>query len=60
MQILSHVMRCTALVGAALFCLQPAIADQGGIEEIVVTAQKRVQSLQEVPVSVTVVGAMQL
>jgi iron complex outermembrane recepter protein len=49
----------TALVATPV-CAQeapPAEADKGGLEEIVVTAQKREQNLQNVPVSVTALGA---
>ncbi|MDB5725176.1 MAG: TonB-dependent receptor [Novosphingobium sp.] len=35
----------------------PAATDSGGLEEIVVTARKRTESLQDVPVSVTAISA---
>jgi iron complex outermembrane recepter protein len=35
----------------------PATADTGGLEEVVVTAQKREEKLQNVPVSVTALSA---
>jgi iron complex outermembrane receptor protein len=34
--------------------------DAGGLEEVVVTARKRVENLQEVPVSITAVGAQEI
>ncbi len=36
------------------------VADTGGIQEIVVTAQKRAEKLQDVPISVAAVGGAQL
>ncbi|WP_381514011.1 TonB-dependent receptor [Sphingorhabdus buctiana] len=42
---------------AAPAMAQDAPADDSGIEEIVVTAQKREQSLQDVPMSISAVGA---
>lgn len=49
----------TALVATPVFAqtLPPAAEDTGGLEEIIVTAQKREQNLQNVPVSVTALGA---
>ncbi|WP_380879461.1 TonB-dependent receptor [Sphingomonas sp. DBB INV C78] len=38
----------------------PAEAQSGGIEDIVVTARKRVETTQDVPVSVTALGAAQI
>jgi outer membrane receptor protein involved in Fe transport len=45
------LMGSTTLSGAA-FAQDAAVADEGGIEEIVVTAQKRSENLQSVPMSV--------
>lgn len=45
--------------GLAVVCLAPLgslLAAPGGIEEVVVTAQKREQSLQDVPISVSVLS----
>ncbi len=39
---------------------QTAVAQSDGVEEVVVTAQRRAESLQEVPVAVTVVTGEQL
>jgi iron complex outermembrane recepter protein len=49
----------TALIATPAFAQDaaPAEADAGGLEEIIVTAQKREQNLQNVPVSVTALGA---
>ena len=49
-----------ALAPAAAFAQDAAEADSGGLEEIVVTAQKREQSLQDVPVSVTAISQASL
>jgi iron complex outermembrane receptor protein len=50
---------CTALTAASL-AAAPALAqdaeDVGGLQEIIVTAQKREQSLQDVPIAVTALG----
>ena len=40
-------------VCAPVFLSAPVLAEQGTIEEIVVTAQKREESLQDTPISVT-------
>jgi iron complex outermembrane recepter protein len=48
----------SALFGLATsLALAPAFAQEGAIEEIVVTATKRAQTLQEVPIAVSVVTA---
>lgn len=51
-------------VGAALFSIQPVIAGEadsaGTLEEIIVTAQKRVETVQSVPVSITVIPSEEL
>jgi iron complex outermembrane receptor protein len=46
--------RAALLTGAALIAT-PALAQSGGtqLEEVVVTAQKRAQNLQDVPISIT-------
>ena len=49
------VQACTTALIA--MCGAQALAQQGGLEEIVVTAQKREQSLQEIPVAITAFGA---
>jgi len=56
---LNHILRCTAsvaVVGVAAFGLVGAAAAQDGpttVDDIIVTAQKREQSLQDVPIVVT-------
>jgi iron complex outermembrane receptor protein len=42
-----------SLVSAAVFHTIPVVAQQPSLEEVVVTAQRREQNLQDVPVSVT-------
>lgn len=54
--------RCLALLAttaAMALCAMPAFA-QTAVEEVIVTAEKREQRLQEVPVSVTVLGESQM
>jgi len=63
MQINEFVGRgIAALAGAvlALPVLAAGAADDFNLEEVVVTAQKRTERLQDVPVAITVVGAEQL
>jgi len=56
---LNHILRCTAsvaVVGVAAFGFAGAAAAQDGpttVDDIIVTAQKREQSLQDVPIVVT-------
>jgi iron complex outermembrane recepter protein len=52
-----------SLASSILACLGPARAQQtasGSLEEIVVTAQKRTESLQDVPLSITALDTAQL
>src|SRR5450432_2474348 len=59
-------VRAAALpLAAAIFaCLSPAHAETpstvGTLEEVIVTAQKRTESLQDVPVSITAIGTQKL
>ena len=59
-------LRATALpLATAIFaCLSPAHAETpastGTLEEVIVTAQKRTESLQNVPVSITALGTQKL
>jgi hypothetical protein len=39
---------------------QSAAADTGGLDEIVVTAQKREQNLRNVPIAISAIGAEKL
>src|SRR5687768_12883917 len=48
----------TSLVSESAFA--QATTDSVGIEEIIVTAQKREEQLQDVPISMTVLGGVQL
>ncbi|MBH1998807.1 MAG: TonB-dependent receptor [Sphingomonadaceae bacterium] len=45
-----------AFVGGIVSAPQAAAQDQGGIQDIVVTAQKKSENLQDVPISVTAIG----
>src|SRR5262245_53253353 len=62
--IMKRISRALPMVAlaSATFAVQPAMAqeaaaaDQGGIEDIVVTAQRREQNLQDIPVAVTAVS----
>jgi iron complex outermembrane receptor protein len=51
-----------ALIAGAALAAAPALAQEGGaqLEEIVVTAQKREQNLQDVPVAVTAISQASL
>src|SRR5580698_10665498 len=62
-----HSMLATGLpplTSAIIACLNTAQAEEaasgGTLEEVVVTAQKRTESLQNVPVSITALGTQQL
>ncbi len=58
-----RVIQTTAILASITLVGQtPLMADESAadLQEIIVTAQKRAQSLQEVPISVQVVGADQL
>ena len=50
------IRRSTA-IGMALFAWTGAEAQEAVVDEILVTAQKRAQSLQDVPISITAFGA---
>lgn len=46
-------------VVAATYPAAPTLAQDAALEEIIVTAQKRTQNLQDVPISVQVLGHQQ-
>lgn len=48
------------LMGLVYFCAWPASAGQYGLEEVIVTAQKREQSLQDAPIAISAMGSAQL
>jgi iron complex outermembrane recepter protein len=52
---ITGLVALTALVTGA-----PTVAAQGALEEVVVTARKRVESLQDVPIAITTIGEDQL
>jgi iron complex outermembrane recepter protein len=54
----SYVLASTALV--ALAAATPSQAQQLALEEIVVTAQKRSQNLQQIPISITAISGDEL
>jgi iron complex outermembrane recepter protein len=60
----SLVVRALPLASAIIACLNTVQAQEatssGALEDIVVTAQKRTESLQNVPVSITALGTQQL
>jgi outer membrane receptor protein involved in Fe transport len=60
----SLVARALPLASAIIVCLSTAQAQEaassGTLEEVVVTAQKRTESLQNVPLSITALGTQQL
>jgi iron complex outermembrane recepter protein len=61
-----QMLRGGSLFALAIWCLatpayaQDAEADDGGLDEIVVTAQKRTEKLIDVPISITAISADQL
>ena len=50
----------SVMVGALLLASSPVTADELVLEEVIVTAQKREQNLQEIPMSVQVLGSQEL
>jgi iron complex outermembrane recepter protein len=57
MKLVLKILASTALVTpAAAWAQDAAEEDRGGLEEIVVTAQKRSESLSDVPISIAAVG----
>ncbi len=54
-----EIIRSLALAGSAALGISTAagVAAQGALEEIIVTAQKREQNLQEVPIAITALDA---
>jgi iron complex outermembrane recepter protein len=58
--LLSATLSMTALAGRPGFAATAETADNGNLDEIVVIAEKRVERLQDVPVSMSVADAQQL
>ena len=57
MKTFRKAMSCLAILAASLTAWVPAWGQEFIIEEIIVTASKRAQTLQEIPIAVTVVTA---
>jgi iron complex outermembrane receptor protein len=60
-----YVFRATPVASALLACVpaaysQERTAENAGLEEIVVTAQKRTENLQDVPISIQALGTAKL
>ena len=55
------LLACTALFAPqAVWAQEVPIEDEGGLEEIVVTAQKREEGLSDVPISISAVTGEQI
>ena len=52
------ISRLARFLGCLLFTLPPLTAQAQQLEEVVVTAQKRSESLQDVAISIAVVGGV--
>ena len=57
---ISRTVSAVAPLVAAIALAMPASAQQLALEEVVVTAQKRVQSLMDVPLSVSAVSGAKM
>src|ERR1700683_5469192 len=60
-----HIFKVTPVASALLACMpsaysQERTAENAGLEEIVVTAQKRAENLQDVPISIQALGTAKL
>ncbi len=53
---MKSVLRSTTILAAGLMSSGIAFAQTGGLEEVVVTAQRREESLQSVPIAVTAIS----
>lgn len=54
------LLSATALVTPGVAWAQDAADDQGGLQEIIVTAQKRAEGLSDVPISISAVSGAQV
>lgn len=59
-KIYSQVPRYAAVLGVSILFSEFQLSHADGIEEITVTAQKREQNLQDVPMSITAIGAEEM
>ena len=57
---ISHTVSAVTPLVAAIALAMPASAQDLALEEVVVTAQKRVQSLMDVPLSVSAVSGAKM
>ncbi len=60
---MNRLMSRWAAVGTVVLCfgwIGPVCADEGGLEEIIVTARRVEERLQDVPISITVLNQQQL
>ena len=46
-------LTCAGIALLLACALQPVLAAEGGLEEVIVTAQKRTENIQEVPIAIT-------
>ena len=53
--LLAPAATLTAALGTAMGTALPAVAQQPILEEIIVTAQKRVENVQDIPVTINVI-----
>jgi iron complex outermembrane receptor protein len=50
-------LACAGVAVLLTCALQPVLAAEGGLEEVIVTAQKRSENIQEVPIAITAYSA---
>jgi iron complex outermembrane recepter protein len=60
LRLLATAAPLAAMLASTPLLAQDAAKDEGGIDEIVVTAQRREENLQDVPISVSAFGAKQI
>ena len=60
MKMLAAILATTALLAPAAVLAQETPETEGGLEEIIVTAQKRAEGLSDVPISISAVSGKQI